>query len=127
MRKRPLPGPFLKYPSSFDFSKEIHKYDEFVKNRVRKEGESNMAEKEVTCAVPGCDNTLTEEQKAKKTVVCSSCEAAKMHLCEACGKKIVPERIRDGATVCKECELNPSGLGETEGEMLEYEPEDFMV
>lgn len=90
-----------------------------------------MAEKEVTCAVPGCDNTLTEEQRNKKIAVCSSCEAAKMHLCENCGKKISPKRIRNGATLCKECEMNPSDLEPAESGMREhgseYESEDFMV
>lgn len=86
---------------------------------------------EVICAVPGCDNTLTEEQRNKKIAVCSSCEAAKMHLCEACNKKISPERIRNGATLCKECEMNPTDLEEPGTEMMEYGPEseeeDFMV
>ncbi|KXB01627.1 hypothetical protein AKJ41_00835 [candidate division MSBL1 archaeon SCGC-AAA259O05] len=93
-----------------------------------------MVKSDVTCSVPGCDNTLTEEQMKKKMAVCSSCEAAKMHLCESCGKKLAQERIESGATLCRECELNPSDLnelGEAETEVLEYEgeyeSEEFMV
>lgn len=86
---------------------------------------------EVTCAVPGCDNTLTEEQRNKKIAVCSSCEAAKMHVCEACNKQISPERIRNGATLCRECEMNPTDLEEPGTKMMEYGPEseeeNFMV
>lgn len=85
-----------------------------------------MGEK-IVCAVPGCENTLSEEQKDRKVPVCSSCETAKMHICESCGKQINPDRIRDGATLCRECEMNPTDLTEAEVEALEYEPEDFMV
>ncbi|KXA91533.1 hypothetical protein AKJ63_00995 [candidate division MSBL1 archaeon SCGC-AAA259D18] len=88
-----------------------------------------MVKSEVTCSVPGCDNMLTKEQVQKKIAVCSSCEAAKMHLCESCGKQLAQKRIRNGATLCRECELNPSDLSETEA--LEYESEygseEFMV
>jgi len=83
--------------------------------------------KETVCAVPGCENVLSEEQKNSKIVVCSSCEAAKMHICESCGNQISPARIRDGAILCRECEMNPSELNEAETEALEYEPENFMV
>ncbi|KXA96707.1 hypothetical protein AKJ37_04580 [candidate division MSBL1 archaeon SCGC-AAA259I09] len=40
-----------------------------------------MAKSKATCNVPGCDNTLSDEQKEKNAPVCSGCEAAKMHLC----------------------------------------------
>ncbi len=92
---------------------------------------------EVKCAVPGCSNDLTDEQRNKKIVVCSNCEAAKMHLCESCSKKISAERIRNGATLCKQCEMNPTDIEETATDMMEYEDEyvgggteeeeDFMV
>ncbi len=91
---------------------------------------------EVVCAVPGCNNTLTDEQRNKKIVVCSNCEAAKMHLCESCSTKISVERIRNGATLCKECEMNPTDFEEPATDMMEYEgeymgeteeEEDFMV
>ncbi len=87
---------------------------------------------EVKCAVPGCDNTLTEDQRNKRISVCSDCEAAQMHLCESCGKRISADRISDGATLCKECEVNPNDL--VEGDTYSYEEyeeegteEDFMV
>lgn len=80
---------------------------------------------DVKCAVPGCNNSLTEEQRNKKIVVCSSCEAAKMHLCESCSKKIGVERIKNGATLCRECEMNPTDLEEPATDMMEYE-EDYM-
>lgn len=83
-----------------------------------------MGDSDVICAVPGCNNTLTEEQRNKKIVVCSSCEAAKMHICEACGKQISSERIQNGATLCMECEMNPTDFEEAGTDMLEYE-EDF--
>lgn len=93
-----------------------------------------MVGSEVTCSVPGCDNVLSEEQIKKKIAVCSSCETAKMHLCESCGKKLASKRIESGATLCKECELNPSDLGElneAEPEVLEYdaeyESEEFII
>ncbi|KXA94278.1 hypothetical protein AKJ37_07760, partial [candidate division MSBL1 archaeon SCGC-AAA259I09] len=60
---------------------------------------------EVVCAVPGCDNELTEEERKEKKAVCSSCELAEMHLCGICGKQISPSRIRGGATLCKDCLL----------------------
>lgn len=86
---------------------------------------------EVICAVPGCDNELTDEQKKEKKAVCSSCEAAKMDACEACGKRIKPARIRNGATLCEECEMNPSGLENAGTEMddygEEYNPDEYMV
>ncbi len=78
---------------------------------------------EVMCAVPGCNNTLTDEQRNKKIVVCSSCEAAKMHLCESCSKQISGERIRNGATLCRECEMNPTDLEEPATDMMDYEDE----
>ena len=92
-----------------------------------------MAKTNATCDVPGCNNTLSDEQEEKKTTVCSSCEAAKMHLCESCGKKLAPKRIKDGATICQQCEMNPTDFEEQpEAERTfdyeeEDEPEDFMV
>ena len=74
-----------------------------------------MAKTEKICAVPGCDNELSEEQQGKNIVICSGCEAAKMHICEACNKKLSENRIRDGATLCMECEMNPSEMGVEEG------------
>ncbi|MFP4005540.1 MAG: hypothetical protein ACLFUR_02335 [Candidatus Hadarchaeia archaeon] len=86
---------------------------------------------EVICAVPGCNNELTKEQRIEKKAVCSNCEAAKMHICEACGKQIKPKRIRNGATLCEECEMNPSDLEGVGAEMgdygEEYNPDDYMV
>lgn len=82
-----------------------------------------MVELGEICAVPGCENPLTEEQKNERKVVCESCEAAKMHVCEVCGRQISAERIRDGATLCKECEMNPTDLGEQESEMPGLESE----
>lgn len=90
------------------------------------------------CAVPGCNNEITEEQQGKRKAICSSCEAAKMHICEACGKQMSVERIQDGATLCKECEMNPTELEEQmepeqEPGMSDYDmeseesEEDFMV
>ncbi len=93
-----------------------------------------MTNTEQICAVPGCENELTEEQQGKRIVICSGCEAAKMHICEACGKKISVNRIQDGATLCTQCEMNPSDLDleeEMESELSDYEmeseQEDFMV
>lgn len=87
--------------------------------------------KNLECAVPGCDNIFTDEQKNSKMAVCSECEAVKMHLCELCSKKLSPKRIRDGATLCRECEMNPTDLQEGDVEMLEYEEEfeseDFII
>lgn len=94
---------------------------------------------EAKCPVPGCDNTLTEEQRNRKISVCSDCEVAEMHLCESCGKKISAARIKDGATICRECEANPTDLGEEDmqnyeeeyiggrGSEKDEESEDFMV
>lgn len=91
-----------------------------------------MTKNGLVCAVPGCDNEITEDQRGKKKAICSGCEAAKMHICEACGRKMNVKRIQDGATLCKECEMNPSDLeeemstGMSDYEM-ESESEDFMV
>ena len=92
---------------------------------------------EVNCAVPGCNNTLTQEQKDAKMTVCSECEAAEMHLCESCGKRMNSEKIKEGATFCKNCESNPTEFEEPEmqnyeekylgQEESEDETEDFMV
>lgn len=82
---------------------------------------------EEICSVPGCDNVLSEEQRKRKMVVCSSCEAAEMHLCEVCSRKIDPDRIKDGATLCKECEMNPTDLEETETQMLNRESEEYLL
>ncbi len=78
---------------------------------------------DVPCAVPGCNNSLTEEQRSKKISVCSECEAANMHTCESCGKRIDTERIKNGASICRECEANPSGL---EGSVQDYDDEYMM-
>lgn len=94
-----------------------------------------MSENEVVCAVPGCTNTLTEEQRESKMVVCSSCEAAKMHICEACGRQISSKRIKDGATLCRNCEMNPSDMGDITAKNYGYESgyepeseeEDFLI
>lgn len=90
-----------------------------------------MVGSEEICSVPGCDNILTEEQQRKKMAVCSDCETAKMHLCESCGKQLSQERIKNGATLCKVCELNPSDLDEADTGTFEYEAEyeseEFMV
>jgi len=75
------------------------------------------------CAVPGCDNTLEDSQIDKNISVCSSCEAAKMHLCESCSKRISAERIREGATLCKKCEMNPNDLEEPATDMMNYDDE----
>ena len=72
---------------------------------------------EVTCAVPGCGNVLSEEQKEKKIVVCFDCESADLHKCDTCGKEISVDRLRDGASLCREC---GGGSNEAEGEE-EYE------
>ncbi len=93
-----------------------------------------MAE-EIKCAVPGCNNSLTEEQRNKRISVCSECEAAKMHICEICGKKLSARQIQNGATLCEECEMDPTDIQESESSsdlMEEYgeesgEEEDFMV
>ncbi|KXA93981.1 hypothetical protein AKJ36_03595 [candidate division MSBL1 archaeon SCGC-AAA259I07] len=82
---------------------------------------------EVVCAVPGCDNELTEEERKEKKAVCSSCELAEMHLCGICGKQISPSRIRGGATLCKECEMNQPDLQSDESEFAEYVPESYMT
>ncbi len=88
----------------------------------------------VKCAVPGCTNTLGEDQRDKRIPVCSDCEAAKMHLCEICGKKLSVEKIRDGATLCEECEMDPVDTQEAGTDLIGYEEdqeqeeeEDFMV
>lgn len=81
-------------------------------------------EEEVICAVPGCGNPLTKEQRGEKIAVCLECEEAGMHLCENCGREIEPERIRDGASLCKECEMNPSALEGTD--YSEYASENYM-
>ncbi|KXA99020.1 hypothetical protein AKJ40_04150 [candidate division MSBL1 archaeon SCGC-AAA259M10] len=75
---------------------------------------------EVVCAVPGCDNLLIEKERNGKKAVCSTCEAEGLHLCDLCGKRMSTNRIRSGATLCKECEMNPSGMETTEAEMTEY-------
>lgn len=102
-----------------------------IRKFVPENERDNMAEDEVTCAVPGCDNTLTEEQRNKKISVCSSCEAAKMHLCEACSKKLSTKQIQNGATLCKQCEMNPPDMEGTAAGVLEqesdYESEDYMI
>ncbi len=93
---------------------------------------------DMVCAVPGCNNTLTDEQREKKISVCSNCEAAKMNVCESCSKQISVERIRNGATLCKHCEMNPGDVDmeEPDAGMMEYEDEymggadeedDFMI
>lgn len=100
---------------------------------------------EVVCAVPGCENNLTDEQRENKIPVCSECEAANMHVCESCNKRLSTEQIQNGGSLCSECEGNPSGLEESmeeygeeyimgtdteeEGFMVEesQEDEDFMV
>lgn len=86
-----------------------------------------MTKEETICAVPSCDNVLTEEQKKRKIPVCSSCEVAQMHLCESCGKRISTKRIQDGAILCKECEINPAELDEAEMELLEYGSGSFII
>ena len=89
---------------------------------------------EEVCAVPGCNNTLSEDQRDKRIPVCSDCEAAKMHLCEICSKKLSTQKIRDGATLCEECEMEPTDVQETGSDLMGYEEEyeeeeeeDFMV
>ena len=90
---------------------------------------------EEKCIVPGCDNELSEDERSGRIAICSSCEAAEMHLCGVCPKKLSIRRIKDGATICEECERTP---GEIEGpdtdpikmeygEEEELEPDDFMV
>lgn len=56
------------------------------------------------CAVPGCEEELSEEQVERGMIVCSNCEEAKMHLCESCSKRLSPRRIKNGAVLCQDCE-----------------------
>ena len=86
------------------------------------------------CIVPGCNNKLDEEEKEGKIPICSSCEAAGMHLCGRCSKKLSVNRIKDGSTLCEKCESDPIEMEETGTAILEVEygeeesdPDDFMI
>lgn len=78
---------------------------------------------DVTCAVPGCTNMLTEEQRSEKIALCSECEAENIHICDSCGKRMDAERIENGASICRECEVNPSDLKES---LHAYEDESML-
>lgn len=86
---------------------------------------------EVVCAVPDCDNLLTEEERKKNKVVCSSCEVEGSHLCGLCGREMRPSRIRNGAVICRECEMYQPDFQDYEAELShygsEYDPEEPML